>query len=182
MSDLNGQAEWFYVGHYGQLGPLTLEQVSELARDGVISPETFVWKGGMTDWAPAQNVVELREFVVIVSPEFVPPPTPGSVHRQAMPPPAPANFQTHSPISHSSANWVYLESGAPMSDKSRVTAGLLNLLPGIGRFYMGYAAHGILQLFTAFFCGIGLVWSIIDGIYILMGGVKYDGYGRVLQD
>ncbi len=82
----------------------------------------------------------------------------------------------------STGQWTYLESGIPKSDKSRVVGGLLNILPGFGRFYLGYAAHGVLQLFTVALCGIGFVWSIIDGIYILLGGVKYDGYGRLIED
>jgi hypothetical protein len=183
MGELQNQADWYYVGHYGQLGPLTFEQVSELARDGVISPDTFVWKPGMRDWLQAQDVADLRPLVAGVPAELLPPPMPTSLSRSPAPPAAPM-AQTYAPsysgISQSS--WTYLEAGVPKSDKNRVTAGLLNLLPGFGRFYMGYAAHGALQLVTAFLCGIGFVWSIVDGIYILMGGVKYDGYGRVLQD
>ncbi len=69
----------------------------------------------------------------------------------------------------------------PKSDKSRIAAGILNLLPGFGRFYLGYAAHGVLQLMTSF-CGVGLIWSWLDGLYIMVGGAKYDGYGRVIDD
>ena len=180
MGELQNQADWYYVGHYGQLGPLTFEQVTELARDGVISPDTFVWRPGMGDWRQAQDVPDIRPLVAGVPVELVPPPVPGLVSRAPSPPAAPAYAPSYSAISQSS--WTYLESGVPKSDKNRVSAGLLNLIPGVGRFYLGYAAHGALQLVTALFCGIGFVWSIIDGIYILMGGVKYDGYGRVLQD
>ena len=78
--------------------------------------------------------------------------------------------------------WQTVGIAAPLSDKNRTVAGLLNFLPGFGRFYLGYAAHGALQLFTAMMCGVGFIWSIIDGIYILAGGVKFDGYGRRLED
>lgn len=180
MGDLPGLAEWYYVGHYGQLGPLTFQQITELASDGVITPDTFVWKAGMTDWCPAQTVPDLRSHVVPATPDFLPPPPPGSIdrHDPRMMPSPPA-YHTQ-PLA--GPTWQYLEGSVPKSDKSRVTAGLLNLLPGIGRFYMGYAAHGALQLMTALFCGIGFIWSIVDGIYILLGGVKYDGYGRILQE
>ncbi len=179
MSDQTPSAEWFYVGHYGQLGPLTLEQITDLARDGVITVETFVWRAGMTDWLPAQQITELRALFIQIPTAFNPPPVPTMSSSVPTPPSFQAQNQS---IAMVGAQWQHLEQTAPRSDKSRVTAGLLNLLPGIGRFYLGYAAHGILQLFTAFLCGIGFLWSIIDGIYILMGGVKYDGYGRVLQD
>lgn len=181
MGDLPGQAEWYYVGHYGQLGPLTLEQMTELSRDGVISADTFVWKGGMADWLQAQNVPDIRVFVVPNVPDFMPPPPPGSQSRGNPPPSSsPVPHQVYAPMT--TASWHYMEASVPKSDKSRVTAGLLNLIPGIGRFYMGYAAHGALQLLTTLLCGVGFVWSVVDGIYILMGGVKYDGYGRILQD
>jgi TM2 domain-containing membrane protein YozV len=69
------------------------------------------------------------------------------------------------------------------SDRSRALAGILQLLiPGVGRIYLGYAAYGVLQLFFTLCFGIGYLWSIIDGIVILTGGVKLDGYGRQLAD
>ena len=70
----------------------------------------------------------------------------------------------------------------PKSDKNRIAAGLLNFLPGFGRFYLGYLAHGILQFITAWCLGVGFIWAWIDAIYILSGGVKEDGYGRPLED
>ena len=69
------------------------------------------------------------------------------------------------------------------SDRSRVLAGVLQLLiPGVGRFYLGYSAYGVMQL-VLFPCGfVGWLWSVIDGIVILSGGVKLDGYGRQLVE
>ena len=73
--------------------------------------------------------------------------------------------------------------GTVQSDRNRVVAGILNLLlPGVGRIYLGYAAHGVLQLVLSFCFGLGYLWSFVDGIIMLSGGVKYDGYGRVLSD
>ena len=178
-------AEWYYVGHYGQLGPLTLDQVSELAQDGVIAVDTYVWKQGMSDWRQAREVIELREDLASGIPEVSPPPTPN------LSPPTARSWQAQSPLSApprterfpmSQNAWQTVGIAAPLSDKNRTVAGLLNFLPGFGRFYLGYAAHGALQLFTAMMCGVGFIWSIIDGIYILAGGVKFDGYGRRLED
>ncbi len=174
------QAEWFYVGHYGQLGPLTYEQICELARDGVIAHDTFVWKHGMGDWRPAIDIPDLRPLVAPTPSGFAPPPVPGSLAVGA-PPVAPTPAYTGQSMVPAQGQWRYLEASVPKSDKNRTTAGLLNLIPGVGRFYLGYAAHGALQLVAAL-CGIGYLWSVIDGIYILMGGVKYDGYGRLIQD
>ncbi|MGW4354496.1 NINE protein [Nocardia sp. NPDC004582] len=71
--------------------------------------------------------------------------------------------------------------GVPLSDKSKLTAGLLQLLVGsfgVGRFYLGYTTIGVLQLVTCGGCGI---WALIDGIMILTGKVP-DLQGRPLRD
>ena len=73
--------------------------------------------------------------------------------------------------------------GIPYSDKSKIVAGLLQiLLPlGIGRFYMGDTNLGIAQLLvTIFTCGIGGIWPFIDGIIILVTD-KTDADGRMLR-
>ncbi|MBB5959337.1 hypothetical protein FHS29_005957 [Saccharothrix tamanrassetensis] len=70
--------------------------------------------------------------------------------------------------------------GQPLSDKSRIAAGVLQLvLPfGIGRFYIGDTGIGIAQLLTCGGCG---VWSLIDGIILLVNGGT-DSQGRKLRD
>ncbi|MGZ8719412.1 MAG: TM2 domain-containing protein [Aeromicrobium sp.] len=74
--------------------------------------------------------------------------------------------------------------GVPFSDKSKIVAGLLQvLLPlGIGRMYMGDVGIGVAQLVvTLITCGIGALWPFIDGIMILVNGGT-DQYGRPLRD
>jgi hypothetical protein len=175
-------AEWYYVGHYGQLGPLTFEQMSDLVADGVVERDTFVWKKEMSDWAPASTAPGL-------SGQFLgnaPPPSPGGQGSSppVFQPPAQQSGGGHAPnYGHQPYSPVNLGNYAvvPKSDKNRIAAGVLNFFPGFGRFYLGYAAHGVLQLMTAF-CGVGLIWSWLDGLFIMVGGVKYDGYGRVIDD
>ncbi len=71
--------------------------------------------------------------------------------------------------------------------KSRLVAGLLQLFVGflgIGRFYLGFAGLGVLQIIvTLLSCGIaGAIWGFVDGILILNGSVKFDGQGKWLED
>lgn len=68
------------------------------------------------------------------------------------------------------------------SDKSRVAAGVLQiLLPfGIGRLYTGHVGIGLAQLCTSFMF-VGVVWSVIDGILLLVNGGE-DANGRRLRD
>ncbi|WP_019202773.1 TM2 domain-containing protein [Tsukamurella sp. 1534] len=86
--------------------------------------------------------------------------------------------------------------GLPLSDKSKIAAGLLQLFLGgfgIGRFYLGYTGIGAAQLClwllglvtSIFLIGFVLlfavgVWALIDAVMILTGGVK-DAQGRVLR-
>jgi TM2 domain-containing membrane protein YozV len=75
--------------------------------------------------------------------------------------------------------------GRPLSDKSKLVAGLLQIFLGslgIGRFYLGYTTIGVLQLVVSLFtCGIGSIWGLIDGIMILIGNVP-DAQGRTLRE
>jgi TM2 domain-containing membrane protein YozV len=89
--------------------------------------------------------------------------------------------------------------GQPLSDKTKVTAGLLQMLlpmigvPGVGRLYAGHIGIGLTQLLGAivsyllicviigaFTLWAFLLWSFIDGIVILAGSVR-DGRGRLLR-
>jgi hypothetical protein len=70
--------------------------------------------------------------------------------------------------------------GRPLSNKSKVAAGLLQIFLGyfgVGRFYTGHAGIGILQLLT---CGGFGIWSLIDGIVLLVSD-STDSHGRLLK-
>ena len=66
--------EWYYIGHYGQLGPLTKDQVDELIHGGVIARDTFVWRAGMTDWVRADSAPEVLSTFHLAHPVEPPPP------------------------------------------------------------------------------------------------------------
>ena len=168
--------DWYYIGHYGQLGPLTRDQINELIEAEVISHETYVWKVGMSEWIPAGRVVELSVHFMSKAPSLSPPPPPtGPVFQQQQQ--TRQDFNRPQVYASYPPNFVTLK-----SDKSRALAGILQLIiPGIGRIYLGYAAYGVLQLVFSL-CGVGWIWSFVDGIFILAGGVRYDGYGRRLGE
>ena len=78
--------------------------------------------------------------------------------------------------------------GEPLSDKSKVVAGLLQLiglfgLVGIGRIYLGYTGLGVAQLLVGLVtCGIGaVVWGIVDAVLIFTDKVR-DPEGRPLRE
>ena len=111
-----------------------------------------------------------------------PPPPPAPADGQPVPPPvAPAGAYG---VSTSAPYGIHPVTGIPYSDKQKLLAGLLNiLLPfGIGRFYIGDTKTGVLQLVvTVLTCGLGSLWSLIDGIMMLVNDDTKDSNGYILR-
>ena len=71
--------------------------------------------------------------------------------------------------------------GRPMSDKSKLVAGLLQIFIGtlgIGRFYTGHTGMALAQLFT---CGGLGIWALVDGILLLVKNDWTDARGLYLR-
>jgi len=75
--------------------------------------------------------------------------------------------------------------GRPLSDKSKVVAGVLGITLGgfgAGRFYTGHTGIAVGQLIvTLVTCGLGHFWGLIDGVLLLINGGT-DAQGRVLRN
>jgi TM2 domain len=74
--------------------------------------------------------------------------------------------------------------GIPYSEKSKVVAGLLQiLLPfGIGRYYIGDTKTGVWQtVATVLTCGLAHIWVLIDGILMLVHDDTKDSRGYILR-
>ncbi|SDI29421.1 TM2 domain-containing protein [Actinokineospora alba] len=101
-------------------------------------------------------------------PAFMVPPTIAAPPLPAYPPPAPVHAYYPPP-----PDYYY-------SPKSKVVAGILQIfLPfGVGRFYTGHYGIAVAQLLT---CGGFGIWTLIDGILLLVNGGT-DGEGRRLRD
>ncbi len=171
--------DWYYIGHYGQIGPLTRDTMKDLIDTGVITRESFVWRTGMADWVAAGTLSEFSNDLS-VAPMSTPPPPPSSPTAALMPPVSRAEGPSY-PRAYGGQLPVY---GQIRSDKSPVVAAILQFIPigGLGRIYLGYTAIGVLQLISTFCFGIGYIWSLVDGVLMLCGQVKYDGYGRSLPE
>lgn len=117
-----------------------------------------------------------------------PPPPPGygqaaqPAYGQAPPPPPPGygmpgGFGAPDP---GAPYGRHPQTGEPYGEKSKVIAGVLQLLIGtlgIGRFYTGHTGIAIAQLLT---CGGLGIWAIIDGIMFLVTDSR-DAQGRLLR-
>ncbi|GGQ81218.1 TM2 domain-containing protein [Kitasatospora griseola] len=76
---------------------------------------------------------------------------------------------------------AYPNQNPELSDKSKVVAGILQILLGgfgVGRFYTGHIGMGIAQLLT---CGGLGFWALIDGIIFLVSDTRTDAQGRLLR-
>src|SRR5215204_4865525 len=77
------------------------------------------------------------------------------------------------------------QTGLPLSDKTKLVAGLLQILLGgfgAGRWYTGHTGLAIGQIAATWLtCGIGGIWPLVDGIMILVNGGT-DAQGRKLRD
>ena len=121
------------------------------------------------------------------SPGDYPPPTGGYPPPGGAYPPPGGGYPTA--YTDPAAPWGrHPVTGEPLSDKSKVVAGLLQLLGlfglvGIGRIYLGDTKLGVIQLVVGLLtCTIGaIIWGIIDAILILTDKVR-DPQGRPLRD
>lgn len=120
----------------------------------------------------------------------------------APPPPSGYGQPSYAPPTYAQPSYAQPAYGQPAygySDKSKVVAGLLQLLLpligicGVGRLYAGHIGIGLAQLlgilagFVLILLVIGFVivpavwlWTVIDGILILSSDSK-DGRGRLLR-
>lgn len=57
-----------------QVGPIPMQQLSQYAQSGQLTPDTLVWKEGMAQWSAARTVPELQQLFITPGPP--PPPTP----------------------------------------------------------------------------------------------------------
>ena len=123
-----------------------------------------------------------------VGPYGGPPPNYGPPPGYGAPPPSygmPPPYLGNNPYPQPGAPYGVDAYGRPLSDKSKLTAGLLQLFLGgfgIGRFYLGYTNIGVLQIVvTLVTCGLGSIWGLIDAILMLTDKVP-DAQGRTLRD
>lgn len=100
----------------------------------------------------------------------------------APPPPAAPPYPAHP--DQAAPYGRELTTGRSYSDKSKVVAGVLQLVlgwVGAGRFYTGHTKLAVAQLVVTFVTfGLGGIWGFVDGI-VLLAGRPTDPSGRPLR-
>ncbi|SIS15499.1 TM2 domain-containing protein [Williamsia sterculiae] len=151
--------------------------------------DPFAEHGGQQPYPSVPQPYSYQQPVPPQQPSPYGQPVPG--YGQGQPPAYPYGVDPSAPFGRDP------RTGEPLSDKSKVAAGLLQFflgMFGIGRFYIGSTAIGVAQLLlfivglisTIFFIGLfilfGLsIWVLVDAIMMFTGNVR-DGQGRVLRD
>ncbi|WP_031435654.1 DUF4339 domain-containing protein [Methylomarinum vadi] len=75
--------DYFFSKNNQQTGPLDLEAIKKKIAEGTITSQTLVWREGMDNWKPADQIQELSTFF----------------KSGAKPPPLPRNPKTPPPLS-----------------------------------------------------------------------------------
>jgi hypothetical protein len=82
-------SEWYYARGGTQSGPVTLDQLKEIARSGGIDAKDLVWTSSMKDWQPAGEVEGLIVQSVVAGQPAPDPSNPYAAPQSAWQEPAP---------------------------------------------------------------------------------------------
>lgn len=58
-----GQRYIYAVVDGRSCGPLSLQELTSMIRDGRVTAETYIWKAGMPDWLKAKDVTDIAPIV-----------------------------------------------------------------------------------------------------------------------
>ncbi len=61
-------AEWYYTSNKQQMGPVSWEELQQLATRGLLKPNDLVWTSGMPDWVKAQQQSGLMQVAISPAP------------------------------------------------------------------------------------------------------------------
>lgn len=95
------QGEWYYGSSNNErLGPVTIQELSNLAGRGIVTPETLVWSHGYENWIPAKGIADL---LIAARAEAAVPPVPAETASsvEAAPPPVPVASNQPDPVAAS---------------------------------------------------------------------------------
>lgn len=59
--------QWYFEKAGAQSGPVSLEELQQMARHGEITASTLVWNSTMSGWTPAESVGELKTLITVSS-------------------------------------------------------------------------------------------------------------------
>lgn len=82
--------QWWYAVKGERAGPVEIEALRTLFRQGTIDPTTLAWHSGMPEWTPITDIAALADFAELAHPHAAPP-LPPALPAQHQPDFAPAD-------------------------------------------------------------------------------------------
>ena len=99
--------QWYYSQNNQQQGPVSSEQLKQLAASGGLQPGDLVWKEGMSQWTDARQMKGLFPMQTVANPP-VPPPMPPSAVSPAIRSPG------YSELDHNFSDTFGMEDGGDL--------------------------------------------------------------------
>ena len=137
--------QWYYAVNQERKGPVDDAAMSDLVGNGVITPDTLVWRQGLTEWQPYGNVSVVADTEPVADPQPLSSSAPQSIQ-----------LGGHTVTEGTKATYVQqLQEGVDPTGKGRRYAG----------FWIRFAACVIDGVFTSI-----AVYAIIIPLALLFGG------------
>ncbi|MCX7666652.1 MAG: DUF4339 domain-containing protein [Gemmataceae bacterium] len=169
--------DWYYAIGEDRQGPISLDELRQLATDGTLRPSDLVWNETMSDWKQAGQVRELQDYFVSRR---------NRTNRERF-------ENVPRPTRHDDQEDYDDQYGGPSRDKMRlprdianqkITAGILALLLGglgVHKFYLGFNTAGTIILVCTLVswalaivsCGLLFFLPMIFPIITLVEGIIY---------
>jgi uncharacterized membrane protein len=163
--------EWYYARGGQQSGPVSFEQLSEIARSGGFDPmKDLVWTASMKDWVPVGQVRDL--FAAPASPEGAPaadPANPYAAPQSALTEPAPPAVGTAADLLEIAPGSEPIEVGACVRRGIELTKRQFGSIMLVGLVYFGT------------FIAMSLVVGVVQGLLSVALGGK-GGAGTAAPD
>jgi uncharacterized RDD family membrane protein YckC len=170
---------WYYARGNQQFGPVTIEQLQGLIGTGQVQRADLVWREGMAQWTPAQNVPELTPQAAASPIPPVPPaaPSPGFATaapnpQQTSTPPWPASPQPVGTLGYQNAYeagtmyagfWMRFAAYIIDSIIVRIGATIVGFIIGFAlAIVAGHRAQGVAEFFG------GAAGLILGWLYFAM--------------
>lgn len=153
---------WFYTSNGNQFGPVTQQELAAKVQSGEVKGSDLIWKEGMADWLPLNQVPEFSGAVPSL-PQFGAPMAQPMPHNPGMRPKIP-NYLWQSIV-------VTLLCCLPFGIVSIIYATKVDGLVAAGDYVAAEAASKSARMWVNISAGVGLLAVILWVALVVLGGV-----------